>query len=68
MDNGTNLNNTMITELGTQLKIKHHNSSLYRPKMNGEKDFIEDDDDIQRLARDINIFSSWLSHFSMYVN
>ena len=34
-DNGTNLNNTMITELYTQFKIKHHNSSLYRPKTNG---------------------------------
>ena len=35
-DNGTNLNNTMITKLCTQFKIKHHNSSSYRPKMNGE--------------------------------
>ena len=25
----------MITELCTQFKIKHHNSSPYRPKMNG---------------------------------
>ena len=35
MDNGTNLNNTMITELCKQFKIQHHNSSPYRPKMNG---------------------------------
>ena len=35
IDNGTNLNNTMIVELYTQFKIKHHNSSSYRPKMNG---------------------------------
>ena len=34
-DNGSNLNNKMITELCTQFKIKHHNSSPYRPKMNG---------------------------------
>ena len=34
-DNGTNLHNTMITELCMQFKIKHHNSSLYRPRMNG---------------------------------
>ena len=34
-DNGTNLNNTMITELCKQFKIHHHNSSPYRPKMNG---------------------------------
>ena len=33
-DNGTNLNNTMITKLCKQLKIQHHNSSPYRPKMN----------------------------------
>ena len=35
IDNGTNLNNTMIMELYTHFKIKHHNSSLYQPKMNG---------------------------------
>ena len=34
-DNGTNLNNTMITALCEQFKIYHHNSSPYRPKMNG---------------------------------
>ena len=34
-DNGLNLNNDMITEICTQLKIKHHNSVPYRPKMNG---------------------------------
>ncbi|RDX93150.1 Pol polyprotein, partial [Mucuna pruriens] len=34
-DNGTNLNNKMITELCEQFKIKYHNSTPYRPKMNG---------------------------------
>ena len=34
-DNGTNLNNTMITALCEQFKIQHHNYSPYRPKMNG---------------------------------
>ena len=34
-DNGTNLNNAMIMELCTYFKIKHHNSSPYRPKING---------------------------------
>ena len=34
-DNGTNLNNTMITDLCKQFKIQHHNSSPYRLKMNG---------------------------------
>ena len=34
-DNGTNINNTMISELCTQFKIQHHNSSPNWPKMNG---------------------------------
>jgi len=34
-DNVTNLNNQMMSELFEEFKIKHHNSSPYRPKMNG---------------------------------
>ena len=34
-DNGMNLNNTMITAVCVPFKIQHHNSSLYRSKMNG---------------------------------
>jgi hypothetical protein len=34
-DNGTNLNNKMMKELCESFKIEHHNSSPYRPKMNG---------------------------------
>src|ERR1043165_5766161 len=34
-DNGSNLNNKMMKELCDSFKIKHHNSSPYRPKMNG---------------------------------
>ena len=34
-DNELNLNNDMVTEICTRFKIKHHNSVLYRPKMNG---------------------------------
>ncbi|KAA3482637.1 RNA-directed DNA polymerase (Reverse transcriptase), Ribonuclease H [Gossypium australe] len=34
-DNALNLNNNKITEVCSQFKIKHHNSSLYRLKMNG---------------------------------
>ncbi|KAG8485644.1 hypothetical protein CXB51_018864 [Gossypium anomalum] len=34
-DNALNLNNKTIVEVCSQFKIKHHNSSLYRPKMNG---------------------------------
>lgn len=34
-DNGTNLNNKMMEELCNDFKIQHHNSTPYRPKMNG---------------------------------
>ncbi|KAK2428579.1 hypothetical protein QL285_027093 [Trifolium repens] len=34
-DNDTNLNNKMIKKLFETFKIEHHNSSPYRPKMNG---------------------------------
>ncbi|RDY14347.1 Pol polyprotein, partial [Mucuna pruriens] len=34
-DNGTNLNNKMMTELCEQFQIRHHNSTPYRPQMNG---------------------------------
>lgn len=34
-DNGSNLNSKMMKELCKSFKIEHHNSSPYRPKMNG---------------------------------
>ena len=34
-DNGSNFNNKMMTILFEEFKIVHHNSSPYRPKMNG---------------------------------
>ncbi|KAA3458938.1 RNA-directed DNA polymerase (Reverse transcriptase), Ribonuclease H-like protein [Gossypium australe] len=34
-DNALNLNNKMMKEVCKQFQIKHHNSSPYRPKMNG---------------------------------
>ncbi|XP_028208435.1 uncharacterized protein LOC114391656 [Glycine soja] len=34
-DNGTNLNNKMMKDLCEEFKIEHHNSSPYRPQMNG---------------------------------
>ena len=33
--NGSNLNNNMVEALCKDFKIAHHNSSPYRPKMNG---------------------------------
>ena len=35
MDNDTNLNNKMMGEMCEEFKIQHHNSTPYRPKMNG---------------------------------
>jgi len=34
-DNAQNFNEKMIADLYTKWKIKHSNSSLYKPKMNG---------------------------------
>jgi len=34
-DNATKLNNQMMSDLCEEFKIKHHNPSPYRPKMNG---------------------------------
>ncbi|KAA3483134.1 receptor-like protein 12 [Gossypium australe] len=34
-DNALILNNSTITDVCSKFKIKHHNSSPYRPKMNG---------------------------------
>ncbi|XP_045822052.1 uncharacterized protein LOC123914933 [Trifolium pratense] len=34
-DNGSNLNNKLVKELCDGFKIEHHNSSPYRPQMNG---------------------------------
>jgi len=35
IDNATNLNNKMMKEICEDFKIQHHNSTPYRPKMNG---------------------------------
>ena len=34
-DKATNLNNKMVKEMCEDFKIQHHNSTPYRPKMNG---------------------------------
>ena len=34
-DNATNMNNKMMKEMCEDFKIQHHNSTPYRPKMNG---------------------------------
>jgi len=57
-DNATNLNNKMISELCEEFKIQHHNSTPYRPKMNGTveatnkniENCLENGSHIQRLT------------------
>ena len=48
-DNGSNLNNKMMKEMCEEFKIEHHNSSPYRPKMNGAVE--ETNKNIKRLSR-----------------
>lgn len=57
-DNGINLNNTMITELCTQFQIKHHNSSPYRPKMNGAIEV--DNKNIKKIIQKMTVtYKDW---------
>lgn len=57
-DNGTNLNNTMITEISTEFKIKHHNSSPYRPKMNGAVEVANKN--IKKIVQKMTVtFNDW---------
>ena len=35
IDNRSNINNKMMKEMWEEFKIQHHNSSPFRPKMNG---------------------------------
>src|ERR1051325_5999221 len=50
-DNGSNLNNKMITELCTQFKIKHQNEWRSGSRQQEYQEvYTEDDSDLQRLA------------------
>ncbi|PKI32904.1 hypothetical protein CRG98_046705, partial [Punica granatum] len=60
-DNAKNLNNKIIDELCAQFKIRHRNSTPYRPQMNGvveaankniKKIIEKNDSELQGLARD----------------
>ena len=66
----------MITELCKNFKIQHHNSSPYRAKINGAvepankniKKIVQKMTDIQILARDVAIFSSWVPYLNTDVD
>ncbi|KAG8500944.1 hypothetical protein CXB51_002957 [Gossypium anomalum] len=56
-DNALNLNNKTIAEVCDQFKIKHHNSSPYRPKMNGAVEAAN------KNIKKINLY--WATPFSL---
>ena len=56
-DNSANLNNKMVTELCTRFKIKHSNSSPYRPRMNGA---VEAANNVQKLIQKMTVmYKDW---------
>ena len=56
-DNGTNLNSQMMAELCTKFKIQHHNSSFYRPKMNGAVDVVNKN--IKIIQKMVVTYKDW---------
>ena len=69
IDNATNLNNQMMVELCEGFKIQHHNSSLYRSKMN---EAVETANTLRKLYKKlwlrIKIGFAWVSHFGTYID
>ena len=57
-DNATNLNNKMMDQVCEQFQIKHHNSTPYRPKMNGTVEAANKN--IKRIvAKMIETYKDW---------
>lgn len=76
-DNGSNLNNKMMTELCKSFKIQHHNSSPYRPKMNGAVEATNKNIkkivqnmvvNLQGLAQDATFCFTWFPYFGTYLD
>ena len=66
-NNGTNLNNMMITEFCRKFKIQHHNSSPYRPKMNEAVEAANKN--IKKIVKKMTVtFKDWheMLPFSLY--
>ncbi|RDX95188.1 Pol polyprotein, partial [Mucuna pruriens] len=62
-DNRTNLNNKMMSELCGQFKIKHHNSTPYRPNMNGVVEVANKN--IKRILNDVEWIQSRLDKLNL---
>ena len=57
-DNGSNLNNKMMKEMCSEFKIAHHNSSPYRPKMNGAVE--ADNKNIKKIIQNMVVtYKDW---------
>jgi len=73
IDNATNLNNKMMKEMCEDFKIQHHNSTPYRPKMNGA---VEDaNKNIKKIIQKITVIGTrcsiscaWLSDLGAHIN
>ena len=71
-DNAQNFNEKIIVKLYTKCKIKHFNSSLYIPKMNGDVEAANKNlqkksrkwYNLQRLTRDASIRTLLILHHS----
>ena len=67
IDNGSNLNNKMMKELCKDFKIEHHNSSPYRPKMNGTVEATNKN--IKKIVQKmVKTYKYWheMLHFSLH--
>ena len=66
-DNATNLNNKMMDQICEQFKIKHHNSTPYRPKMNGAVEAANKN--VKKIvAKTTNTYKDWHKkiHFALH--
>jgi len=66
-DNATNLNNKMMKEMCEYFKIQHHNSTPYRPKMNGAVEAANKN--IKKIVQKMTVsYKSWheMLHFPLH--
>ena len=60
-DNASNLNNRMMDQLCQQFKIQHHNSALYRSKMNGAVEAANNNEK-KILSKMTEMYKDWHKH------
>jgi len=66
-DNDTNLNNKMMREMCEDFKIQHHNSTPYRPKMNGAVEATNKN--IKKIVQKMTVsYKDWheMLHFALH--